>query len=144
MIQFQANVMNGSQTQLKYLCSQWYWFVNGLTIVVFIPAADQLIFPCLRDRVPSMLKRIGLSLMIIFVSICILMVYEVSGGEPGVRNNTSANVCTLAVSSPMPHNSIDYKWVLIPLVLISFAEVLLMVSGKTTALMSTKECMQRF
>lgn len=130
--------MNSSQPDLVNLCSQWYWFVNALVIVIFIPAADQLVFPCLRDRVPSMLKRIGLSLVILFVSVCILMIYEENGargptGGSGSFRGDTANIsnltCTLATFSPAPRIAIDYKLVIIPLILISIAEVLLMVSG---------------
>ena len=116
---------------LQNRSSQLYWFVNALTIVLFIPLAELVIFPCLRDRVPSMLKRIGLSLIIISVSLCILLVYEEGDDLPGgLAANVSSDVCTLAVPGPTPHIAIDYEWVLLPLILISIAEVLLMVPGK--------------
>lgn len=136
---YQANVMRGSLPDLTNRSLQWYWFGNALTIVAFIPSLDQLVFPCLRDRAPSMLKRIGLSLVILFISVCILVAFEEAGAlNPASSGNSSfshttnatANVsCTLVANVPQPRIDLDYKLVIIPLALISIAEVLLRVSG---------------
>ena len=93
--------------------------LNIVTILVLIPLLDQCVYPCLQERTPNMLKRIGLGYILLIFSAIVLCTYEGIG-------NADCMLVTSKSSSLIPLNS----WLaLLPTITATIAEVFVNVTG---------------
>ena len=85
--------------------------ISLITLSVFILLYQFLIYPCFHKYIPSMLKRIGLGLILCFLTSFTYMIIALIGE---VKNSSA--VCVL--KDPSINSSfempIDYHWVIVP------------------------------
>ena len=85
--------------------------VSLITLSVFVLFYQFLIYPCFHKYIPSMLKRIGLGLILCFLTSFTYMIIALIGE---VKNSSA--VCVL--KDPSINSSfeipIDYHWVIVP------------------------------
>lgn len=98
------------------------WGANIVTIITIIPILNQLVFPCLREYAPSMLKKIGIGYFLALLSPLILFLFE------GFSQHLEKKCMFFDSEYSMSMNA----WViLIPQTAINIAEVLLVASSKS-------------
>ena len=97
--------------------------ISLITLGVFVLLYQFLIYPCFHKYIPSMLKRIGLGLILCFLTSFIYMIIALFGQ---VKNNSA--VCV--VKDPPINSSfempIDYHWVIVPEVICGIAYFLVL------------------
>ena len=97
--------------------------ISLITLGVFVLLYQFLIYPCFYKYIPSMLKRIGLGLILCFLTSFTYMIIALVGQ---VKNSSA--VCVL---KDLPINSsfempIDYHWVIVPEVICGIAYFLVL------------------
>lgn len=103
------------------------WVFNVLVILLTIPFLDQCVYPFLRHYVPNMLKRIGIGYILLLVSAVLLILYE---GIGHYVPKTYDTLCMFNETGTTEENIEMNSWlVLLPSILVSVAEVFVMVTG---------------
>ena len=135
MIPLQFNHMKNSYLRHSKLpCTPselTVWVFNTVTILIFIPILDQCVYPCLREYVPNMLKRIGLGYLILLFSTIVLVLYETIGYHvdvPATRDSNTTS-CMFDKTQPVEVVSMSSWLILVPYVFIALAEVFVMVTS---------------
>ena len=67
------------------------WTFNNVAILIAIPILDQCIYPCLRQYTPNMLKRFGISYVLLIISAGILCLYETIGHHALSHGTSDSN-----------------------------------------------------
>ena len=117
------------------------WIFNILTILATILFLDQCLYPCLRQYAPNMLKRFGISYILLIASAALLTLYESIGhhwlsNPSGAASNGS---CMFGESSAQKKDDIIQmtSWLtLVPVVLVAIAEIFLKVTGNYDVLLA--------
>ena len=115
------------------------WIFNILTILATILFLDQCLYPCLRQYAPNMLKRFGISYILLIASATLLTLYE-SIGHHWLSNSSGARSCMFNESNAQKEDDIIQmsSWLtLVPVVLVSFAEIFLKVTGNYDVRLAT-------
>jgi dipeptide/tripeptide permease len=101
------------------------WIFNVVTVLVAIPLMDQCLYPFLRQFAPNMLKRFGLSYILLLCSVGLLCLYEILGHN--VIHQLSKKYCMFNRNQEvMPMSAF---WILIPVILAAIGEIFLKVTG---------------
>jgi len=133
VIALQFNHMSDSYLQdTNFHCTPSVWVFNMVAILMTIPLLDQFLYPFLRHYVPNMLKRIGIGYILLIVSATLLILYEGIGHNVNQPNTVGSNatLCMFEETSETKEHLELSSWlVLLPYVLISVAEVFVMVTG---------------
>ena len=115
------------------------WAFNVWTILVAIPIIDQFIYPILRQFAPNMLKRFGMSYVLLICSVGVLCLLEIVGhiNDQQDRPGDSAANCMFTAKE---HNSTHHEdhsvmplsayLILVPVIMASIAEIFLKVTGQ--------------
>ena len=105
--------------------------LNPLLVLVLVPILDLLVTPVLRYVMlhPSILKRLGLGAVCTLLSTLSLLALEGVGEE---YFNMMGNACMLSKDSASERGSISSYWLVLPIVLISLAEVFIYIPGRVT------------
>lgn len=106
------------------------WVVNVITILMAIPLLNQVIYPCLREYTPSMLKRIGLGYILALSSVVLLMVLDGVGHHQGGLSANETELCMFTSDRDGRNLVINAWWSLLPLTAINLTEVFIFVSCK--------------
>ena len=134
VVAFQVNHMRNSFLQFNFSSLQdcsvsdsAIWGINIITILFAIPLLNYLLFPCLREYTPSMLKRIGIGYFFALLAPILLLIIE----GVGHLENETKDVCMFLVDDQAGVGALELSsWlILLPDVSISFAEVFIFVSG---------------
>ena len=94
---------------------------NALLTIVFVPVYLYVIYPIFYKYVPSLLKRVGLGLLLVIFSQVSLMVLD-----PILQNYASTNVCIFDNNASIP---VDVKWCLPYTTISAVAELLVVLFG---------------
>ena len=118
------------------------WAFNVWTILIAIPIFDQCVYPFLRQFAPNMLKRFGISYILLIISTGVLCVFEIVGHiaqDSNQSSNPAAN-CMFDTTFREQHKCGDHRdhfvlplsayLVLVPVVMGSIAEIFLKVTGQ--------------
>ena len=110
------------------------WIFNIVTIMIAVPLIDQCLYPCLRQYTPNMLKRFGVSYVLLIVSAGILCLYETIGHHTLPHSLSGpTQSCMFRDGSSESGEGGDLHmsaWLtILPIVLVSFAEIFLKVTG---------------
>ena len=106
------------------------WFFNVNTILITIPIIDQCLCPCLRQYAPNMLKRFGISYILLIIVAGILCLYETIGHHALSQNSSDDNKSCMFDEKSNFQMQMSAWLTLLPIFLISFAEILLKVIGE--------------
>ena len=134
----QVNHMASSFLQLNLgvcvLSDSAVWTINVITILAAIPLMNQVIFPCLREYTPSMLKRIGIGYMLALSSPLLLLIYEAVGHNQGGISENTADLCMFVNEAALKLDGLKLNsWLmLLPYTAINLTEVFIFVSSKRT------------
>ena len=107
------------------------WIFNIVIILIAIPILDQCIYPYLRQYTPNMLKRFGISYVLLIISAGILCLYETIGHH-AYSSSESSQSCMFDSGSnggSNIHMHMSAWLILFPIGLASFAEIFLKVTG---------------
>ena len=128
--------MRGSYITVSQECEgdSSVWIVNAAFIWVAIPVINYFLYPFLREYSPNMRKRIGIGHILAFLSPLVFLVLSSVGfstltqqGHGGAATNSCIfNSSSLEVSTTLPISSV---YILIPHLLISLAEIFIIVSS---------------
>ncbi len=141
IIATQAKFMNGSyviSNQLLSSCNisdSYVWVVNIACIAIAIPIINYVLYPFLREYTPNMRKRIGIGHILTFLSPLVFLVLSSVGFSILSDKEAASNLCmfsSLMASGRLPISSI---YILIPHILISLAEVFIIVSSEPIIIM---------
>ena len=105
---------------------------NVWTILVAIPIIDQFIYPLLRQFAPNMLKRFGMSYVLLICSVGVLCLIEIVGH---INDQQAAN-CMFAKEHKCTHHEdhsvmpLSAYLILVPVIMASVAEIFLKVTGQ--------------
>lgn len=113
---------------------------NVVMVLLFIPILNSLIYPFLREYMPNMVKRIGIGgIMAILAQVSILVISAVGTRREWTPQSTAENQCMLLTNFTNFNNSgfieryafspVSEFYVLIPLFLITWAEVLINITS---------------
>ena len=109
------------------------WIFNVVIILISIPILDQCIYPYLRQYTPNMLKRFGISYVLLIVSASIFCVYETIGHHALSQGSSdSSQSCMFDSGSEGGgdmHMHMSAWLTLLPIGLLSFGEIFLKVTG---------------
>ena len=106
------------------------WLVNVVSILVIIPLLDKLVFPCLREYTPNMLKRIGIGYSLSILSPLILLVIEgVGHHQPGLSMNATQQCMFQETGVPADPLELSSAWVALPHLFITLTEVFIFISS---------------
>jgi dipeptide/tripeptide permease len=118
------------------------WAFNVWTILVAIPIIDQFIYPFLRQFAPNMLKRFGVSYVLLICSVGVLCLLEIVGhsiDQQGRHSDSAANCmfdATFADEHKCTHHEdhsvmpLSAYLILVPVFMASIAEIFLKVTGQ--------------
>ncbi len=111
------------------------WTINVVTILISIPLLNQVVYPCLREYTPSMLKRIGLSYILAISSVFILYVMEWAGHHQSGLSANEEETC-MFISSEQSNDTLGMNswWMMLPYTAINLTEVFIFVSCKLTGI----------
>ena len=106
--------------------------VNVAGILLTIPLLDKLVFPCLREYTPNMLKRIGIGYSFSILSpIALLVIEGVGHHQPGLSMNATQQCMFKETDVPSDLLELSSAWVLLPHLLITLTEVFTFISSMT-------------
>lgn len=118
--------------------------ISLLVLLLGVPFMNSCIFPFLRDYTPNMLRRIGLGYILAILSIICFLVITITGQEVhraeeiNHENATLHTHLTCVFSNDASDHAqyvrlpISVHYMVIPNVLMIFAEIFLNISGKQT------------
>ena len=130
-VQFQHmtdSYFNTLPKRLPFHCSPSttsVWTFNVVMILIAIPIIDQCLHPCLRQYAPNMLKRFGISYVLLIISAGILCTYETIGHR---MHTFSKNSCMFEREEEDNLN-ISAWLTLVPITFVSLGEIFLKVTG---------------
>ncbi|CAI8051360.1 Solute carrier family 15 member 4 [Geodia barretti] len=114
------------------------WAFNVWTILVAIPIIDQFIYPILRQFAPNMLKRFGMSYVLLICSVGVLCLLEIVGHINDQQGDSAAN-CMFATANAKEHKCTHHEdhsvmplsayLILVPVIMASIAEIFLKVTA---------------
>ena len=100
--------------------------INALLILTIIPLLDLVLVPMLRNCYATILKRLGFGATLAFLSIVVLFLFEAAG-----RHSSGDQVCMFHASSrEQGQLHISVYWVLLPLVMVTIAEIFIYIPSK--------------
>lgn len=101
--------------------------INALLILTFIPLLDLLLVPMLRNCYATILKRLGIGATLAFMSVLVLFFFE------GIGPHASGDqMCMFnAGSRETGQLHISVYWILLPLVMVTFAELFIYIPSKS-------------
>lgn len=101
------------------------WGTNILTIIIVIPILNQVVYPCLREYTPNMLKRIGIGYFLALISPLIMALIEGFGHHVNKQCMFVNHDVSMETSAWL---------ILIPQTTINLAEVFIAVSSECATL----------
>ena len=114
------------------------WAFNVWIILLAIPIIDQCVYPFLRQFAPNMLKRFGMSYILLVCSAGILCLFEIIGHRAQRESSDAAAAAncmfdtTFAEEHQCAHHEDLYLsayLTLVPIFMASIAEIFLKVTG---------------
>ena len=125
--------MNFSIGSLKHCGSTQssVWLLNVVSILLIIPLLDKIVFPCLREYTPNMLKRIGIGYFISIISPLTLLVLEgVGHHQSGPSVNTTQQCMFKETQVPAADPlELSSAWVVLPHFFITLTEIFIYISS---------------
>ena len=126
--------MNFSIGSLKHCGSTQssVWLLNVVSILVIVPLLDKIVFPCLREYTPNMLKRIGIGYFISILSPLVLLVLEgVGHHQSGLTGIATVQQCMFKETQVPAADPLELSsaWVVLPHLFITLAEIFTYVSS---------------
>ena len=109
------------------------WSLNIIAILIIIPILNYLVFPCLREYTPNMLKRIGLGYIFALLAPLMLMVMETIAHHQG---GGMANTCMFLdneINGTNDKLKLSAWFVLFPHMSITLTEIFVFVSSMCTS-----------
>lgn len=100
--------------------------INALLILTFIPLLDLLIVPMLRNCYATILKRLGIGATLAFLSVLVLFFFEGVGPHASGEQMCMFN----AAERERDQLHISVYWILLPLVMVTFAELFIYIPSK--------------
>ena len=112
-----------------------FWIVNSMSILIVLPTLNLLVYPCLREYTPSLLKRIGLSYVLSAVSsLVLLLIVHVGHKDPRLRILHQLSEYCLFADRGIERDDrlLLSSWtLLLPLLLASISEIFVNVSSES-------------
>ena len=100
--------------------------INALLILTIIPLLDLLIVPMLRNCYATILKRLGIGATLAFLSMLVLFLFEAAG-----THSRGTQTCMFNKESrEMGQLHISVYWILLPLVMVAFAELFIYIPSE--------------
>ena len=125
--------MNFSLGSLKHCGSTQSvaWLLNVVSILVIIPLLDKLVFPCLREYTPNMLKRIGIGYFLSILSPLILLVLEGVGHHQSELSVNTTQQCMFKETQVSGADPLELSsaWVVLPHFFITLTEIFIYISS---------------
>lgn len=109
-------------------CSTNFFISNAVNLIVYtvlIPVYEFIVYPLFRRYVLTMLKRIGLGMMIAVVAVFIFFVLDLVGHH----EHSSVECMFYWNENPETQLHLDPRWLLLPIVLMSLGEFLVFIPG---------------
>ena len=117
--------------------------INAILLLTIIPLLDLVLVPMLRNFYVTILKRLGVGATIAFLSILVLFLFEAvgphtnsgsdggGGGGGGSGGGSGGQVCMFDASSrEQGQLHISVYWILLPLVLVTLAEIFIYIPSE--------------
>ena len=118
--------------------------INAILLLTIIPLLDLVLVPMLRNFYVTILKRLGVGATIAFLSILVLFLFEAvgphtnsgsgsdgGGGGGGGGGGSGGQVCMFDASSrEQGQLHISVYWILLPLVLVTLAEIFIYIPSE--------------
>ena len=125
--------MNFSLGSLKHCSSTQssVWLLNVISILVIVPLLDKLVFPCLREYTPNMLKRIGIGCFLSILSPLILLVLEGVGHHQSALSVNTTQQCMFKETQVPGADPLELSsvWVVLPHFFITLTEIFTYISS---------------
>ena len=119
--------MNFSIGSLKHCGSTQssVWLLNVVSILLIIPLLDKIVFPCLREYTPNMLKRIGIGYFLSILSPLILLVLEGVGHHQSELSGNATQQCMFNETQVPAADPLELSsaWVVLPHFFITLTEI---------------------
>lgn len=136
--------MNVIETQVKFMNGPYIfvacgvsdssvWVVNISVITLAIPIINYCLYPFLREYTPNMRKKIGIGHILTFLSPLVFLILSSVGFTNLVNVGFGEAATNSCMFNPLPSdikNPISSVYILIPHILISLAEIFVIVSSK--------------
>ena len=126
-------LMNFSIGSLKHCGSTQssVWLLNVISILVIIPLLDKIVFPCLRQYTPNMLKRIGIGYFLSILSPLILLVLEGVGHHQSELSGNATQQCMFNETQVPAADPLELSsaWVVLPHLFITLTEIFIYTSS---------------
>jgi len=133
--------MNFSFGSLKHCGSTQSvaWLLNVVSILVIIPLLDKLVFPCLREYTPNMLKRIGIGYFLSILSPLVLLVLEGVGHHQSELSVNTTQQCMFKETQVPGADPLELSsvWVVLPHFFITLTEIFIYISSMQYKLIGT-------
>ena len=125
--------MNFSLGSLKHCGSTQSvaWLLNVVSILVIIPLLDKIVFPCLREYTPNMLKRIGIGYFLSILSPLVLLVLEGVGHHQSALSVNTTQQCMFKETQVPGADPLELSsvWVVLPHFFITLTEIFIYISS---------------
>ena len=100
--------------------------INALLILTIIPLLDLVLVPALHNCYATILKRLGVGATLAFLSISVLFLFEAVG-----THASGDQTCMFHASTrEQGQLHISVYWILLPLVLVTIAEIFIYIPSK--------------
>lgn len=142
---------HSKSSRIAIHCTGRYLIGSGaypLTLALAIPLHEFLLLPILRHRTLSMLKRMGIGVVISLLGIACLFAMDLSGHVHAKESNHSTECLFYANNTAQgTHNwtsdkliSLDPRYLILPIILIALGEMQVYITGKDKVIIYCLHC----
>jgi hypothetical protein len=109
-------------------------FTNVFVVLITIPILNNILYPFLREYLPSMMKRLGVGSALLFLSVFSMVIISAVGSRRISEQNDiqcmfAANFSNTAVLKEYSYSEVPGSFIAIPQVFITLAEILIHVTS---------------
>ncbi len=133
VLHLQGDLINLNISRANLVCTysdSAGWSFNVITILIAIPILNYLVFPCLREFTPSMLKRIGIGYFFAILAPLMLIVIEVVAHHQHHHDPDSCMFLNNGTVGDGGEVRLSAWTVLPPTLAITLAEIFIFVSSR--------------